>query len=181
MRSAMRTHTLSKSSADGLSANESSADEFSADGECEPSVGVGSQRERGNHMITPAMLNDFQQRFDADPVNSVVAGAIARVGINETSLDNTALRIHDGVFSNITERGEITYQKSSGRCWIFAALNTARVDVMRSSISRTSSSRRTTSSFGTSWRRAISSTIASSIRWTSRWIRVWFSICSTRR
>ena len=77
------------------------------------------------------MLKDFQQRFDTDPVNSAVAGAIARVGINEASLDNTALRIHDGVFSNITERGEITYQKSSGRCWIFAALNTARVDVMR--------------------------------------------------
>ena len=82
-------------------------------------------------MITPEMLKDFQQRFDTDPVNSAVAGAIARVGINEASLDNTALRIHDGVFSNITERGEITYQKSSGRCWIFAALNTARVDVMR--------------------------------------------------
>ncbi|NLZ70026.1 MAG: C1 family peptidase [Clostridiaceae bacterium] len=82
-------------------------------------------------MITPAMLNAFQERFNADPVNSVVAGAIARVGINEASLDNTAIRVHDGVFSDITERGEITNQKSSGRCWMFAALNTLRVDVMR--------------------------------------------------
>ncbi|PIE04537.1 MAG: aminopeptidase, partial [Spirochaetales bacterium] len=40
------------------------------------------------------------------------------------------MRTHNFYFSNETKRGEITSQKSSGRCWIFAALNAARVKTM---------------------------------------------------
>ncbi len=52
------------------------------------------------------------------------------MGINDASLNNEVLRRHNHMFSVKTHRGDITSQKSSGRCWMFAALNKARVDVM---------------------------------------------------
>ncbi len=55
---------------------------------------------------------------------------MAKVGINDAALNNETIKKHSFVFSDETERGKITNQKSSGRCWMFAALNTARVDTM---------------------------------------------------
>lgn len=80
--------------------------------------------------IDNALLVEFKNRFDANSTNQVIKGAIAKVGIDDASLDNNVLRRHSFEFSNETKRGTITNQKSSGRCWMFAALNTARVDTM---------------------------------------------------
>lgn len=80
--------------------------------------------------IDNKLLTEFKNRFDADGTNQVIKGAIAKVGINDASLDNNVLRRHSFEFSNETKRGTMTNQKSSGRCWMFAALNTARVDTM---------------------------------------------------
>lgn len=81
--------------------------------------------------ITKELLNKFQQAFDADPANHAVKNAISKVGLNQSSIDNNLKRRHSFVFSDETKKGEITNQQSSGRCWMFAALNTARVDTMK--------------------------------------------------
>ena len=81
--------------------------------------------------IDNKLLTEFKNRFEADSTNQVIKGAIAKVGIDNASLDNNVLRRHSFEFSDETKRGEITNQKSSGRCWMFAALNTARVDTMK--------------------------------------------------
>lgn len=82
-------------------------------------------------MINKETLKQFEERFHKEPVNHAVAGAVAKNGINDASLNNEALRRHNHMFSITTKRGEITSQKQSGRCWMFAALNTARVDTMK--------------------------------------------------
>lgn len=81
-------------------------------------------------MIDKNLLKRFKKRFAEDKSSMAIAGAIAKVGINAASLNNETLRRHNQVFSVTTKRGEITNQKQSGRCWIFAALNTARVKTM---------------------------------------------------
>lgn len=80
--------------------------------------------------INTELLTSFKKRFDENRENQVIKGAIAKVGINTASIDNDVLRRHSFTFSDETKRGEITNQQASGRCWMFAALNTARVDTM---------------------------------------------------
>ncbi|WP_313468238.1 C1 family peptidase [Carnobacterium sp.] len=80
--------------------------------------------------INTELLTNFKKRFDENRENQVIKGAIAKVGINTASIDNDVLRRHSFTFSDETKRGEITNQQASGRCWMFAALNTARVDTM---------------------------------------------------
>ncbi len=75
-------------------------------------------------------LSKYRQNYQANPANAMIAGAIAKVGINDASLNNETLKKHPFVFSDETKKGSITNQKASGRCWMFAALNTARVDTM---------------------------------------------------
>ncbi len=82
-------------------------------------------------MIEQKTLQKFKEQFNADKANLAVSSAIAKMGIDDASLNNDVLRRHNHMFSVTTKRGQITEQKMSGRCWMFAALNTARVDTMK--------------------------------------------------
>lgn len=77
------------------------------------------------------ILKKFQDRFDNDPKSQAIKNAIARVGFEEASFNYDVLKDHNFMFSDETKKGEITNQKSSGRCWMFASLNVARVEVMK--------------------------------------------------
>lgn len=81
-------------------------------------------------MIDKTMLDQFKTRYHENPANRAVESSIARVGIQEASLNNDVLRRHNHVFNHTTKRGDMTAQKISGRCWMFAALNAARVNTM---------------------------------------------------
>lgn len=76
-------------------------------------------------------LNQFKERYEADKQSLAVAGAIAKVGLNDASVNPEVLRRHTFVFSEEPKIGKITNQKSSGRCWMFSALNVARLDIMQ--------------------------------------------------
>ncbi|PID83047.1 MAG: aminopeptidase [Clostridiales bacterium] len=82
-------------------------------------------------MIEKQTLKKFKEKFESDKLNLGVSSSIAKVGINEASLNQNAIRRHNQKFSVTTKKGSITQQKASGRCWMFAALNTARVDTMK--------------------------------------------------
>ncbi len=77
--------------------------------------------------LSKNLLSRYKADYENNPLNKTIAGAISRVGLQEASLNNETLRLHNSYFSNETKRGEITFQKSSGRCWMFAALNAARI------------------------------------------------------
>ena len=81
-------------------------------------------------MIDQKLIQEFHQKYQADPSNAASEHAIREVGINKASVNYAVRQRHDFVFSEETERGKITNQKQSGRCWMFAALNTARVLTM---------------------------------------------------
>ncbi len=82
-------------------------------------------------IITKEMVKKFNDDFHKSKLNLAVAGAIANKGINNASLNNEQIRKHNFLFSHETKRGQITNQKRSGRCWMFASLNTARIETMK--------------------------------------------------
>ncbi|MEA2078163.1 MAG: C1 family peptidase [Candidatus Marinimicrobia bacterium] len=61
----------------------------------------------------------------------VIRNSILNVGLDETALDHTAGSLQQHTFSLELETGEITSQDKSGRCWLFAGLNTMRFRVMK--------------------------------------------------
>ncbi len=77
--------------------------------------------------ITAEQLAAFEKDFAADPAKRVAQLAVTANGVNK-SAGNPFAR---NQFSIQLETGKITNQKASGRCWMFAALNTMRVEVMR--------------------------------------------------
>ena len=67
----------------------------------------------------------------AIPSTGIMANAIAKNGLNDVSLNQTVLRDVQYEFSIEIESGKITAQGSSGRCWLFAGLNTLRHAIMK--------------------------------------------------
>ena len=76
--------------------------------------------------ITPDDLADARERFLADPLALLARNAVSSVGIRP------AARVPEGVAANSLDfdievsQGKRTNQQRSGRCWMFASLNTMR-------------------------------------------------------
>ncbi|PZW00611.1 aminopeptidase C [Metamycoplasma auris] len=81
--------------------------------------------------ITKELLNKFQEKYDSNLTNKVIESAILKVGLKQSSINNEIVRKHNFVFSNETKVGNITNQKQSGRCWIFAGLNSLRIKLIQ--------------------------------------------------
>lgn len=80
--------------------------------------------------ITTEQLAAFEKDFAADPAKRVAQLAVTANGVNKSAVNPFARREIRHQFSIQLETGKITNQKASGRCWMFAALNTMRVEVM---------------------------------------------------
>lgn len=77
------------------------------------------------------VIESFEKKFDAAPEARVAMNAVVKSGIQAaTSSYDLQRRMRYG-FSLELETGKLTNQKSSGRCWMFASLNTMRVEVMK--------------------------------------------------
>jgi len=76
-------------------------------------------------------LRQFEQRFEQNPTNAVAMNAVVKNGIQAASASYDLKRRMRYGFSLELEGGSITNQKSSGRCWMFAALNTMRLEIMK--------------------------------------------------
>ncbi len=61
----------------------------------------------------------------------IIRNSILNVGLEETALDHTAGTMQQHTFSLELETGKITSQQKSGRCWLFAGLNTMRYKIMK--------------------------------------------------
>lgn len=81
--------------------------------------------------IEAAQLESFEKDFAADPAKRVAQLAVTANGVNKSATDPFVQREDRHQFSIQLETGKITNQKGSGRCWMFAALNTMRVEIMR--------------------------------------------------
>lgn len=84
-----------------------------------------------NSEIDLKKVDQMRAQFQDNPELRLRMNAVTKTGI-----DGTASRYQGKIstlhtFSNVVKTGDITYQKASGRCWLFATMNTMRVEVMR--------------------------------------------------
>ncbi len=81
--------------------------------------------------ITLEQLEQYRQDFAGDLAKNVALRACTANGVVKAATDPQALRRSRHQYSLSLEQGKITNQKQSGRCWMFAALNTMRFDIMK--------------------------------------------------
>ncbi len=80
--------------------------------------------------ITPEILSGFQQSFQSNPRNIQAMNAVCTTPIDKVALSRRSAARTTHTFSEHLTEGKATSQGGSGRCWLFAALNTLRVLVM---------------------------------------------------
>ncbi|ALJ22819.1 aminopeptidase [Lactobacillus gallinarum] len=78
------------------------------------------------HELTVQELEMFSADFNKNPENQVVARAAQRSGVLEASYNDRVQSKLTRVFSTELDTDNVTNQKHSGRCWLFATLNVLR-------------------------------------------------------
>lgn len=81
--------------------------------------------------ISEEELKKFEESFDSDLANTTAMNAVMNNGVVKSAINYESIRQNRHVFSIDLKQGDITNQKASGRCWMFAALNTMRFDIIR--------------------------------------------------
>ena len=81
--------------------------------------------------ITNTILDEFRGKFLEKESNIVAMNATTSNGIEKSALNCFELREINHQFSISIPTGDITNQKQSGRCWMFAGLNFLRLEVMK--------------------------------------------------
>ncbi len=76
--------------------------------------------------VTPEDLKTFRAGFDADPATRAAMNAVTTTPINKVALNRRRAALISTVFSVHLPENPATAQNNSGRCWMFAALNTFR-------------------------------------------------------
>lgn len=90
-----------------------------------------------SHELTLQEINQFRSDFD-NSRNQVVSRAAMRSGVLEASFNPAVTNRLNDVFSVEVETDNVTNQMQSGRCWLFATLNTLRHDFGKNIRLRTS-------------------------------------------
>ncbi len=81
--------------------------------------------------VGPELLERFQDRFRKNPTQRTLMNAVKKNGIAAVAMNQDAVVAMQHTFSQVVKGGPITNQRQSGRCWMFAGLNTLRVPVMK--------------------------------------------------
>ena len=81
--------------------------------------------------ITRERYQAMEQTVREREQDKVIRNSILNVGLDESALDHDAKTKQQHTFSLEIKTGKITSQEKSGRCWLFAGLNTLRLPVMR--------------------------------------------------
>ena len=78
------------------------------------------------NVIRELDLKNFEDDFNKEEKNLVAQRAVLKNGIVNSAIDEKTQRERINTFSVDVNSGDVTNQRSSGRCWMFAALNTFR-------------------------------------------------------
>lgn len=81
--------------------------------------------------ITSELLSRYRTSFHSDRANRVACDAVMAGGLLASCTNPDAVRRMNHEFSLTLKQGEITNQKQSGRCWLFAATNVMRFRIMK--------------------------------------------------
>jgi len=93
---------------------------------------LASSQSKMSGQLTTDILGDFHKEFVENSKHLFAQNVISRADPFETCIQRKVLERSSPVFTHkVDEVKPITNQKSSGRCWIFAALNTIRIPFMK--------------------------------------------------
>lgn len=81
--------------------------------------------------LSPELLHEIRESFQMDDQTRVRHNAVTNNKINDLALNRGVVAGTDGHFSHKIDFKGITNQEASGRCWMFAGLNTMRPRVIR--------------------------------------------------
>ena len=76
-------------------------------------------------------MSRFEAAFDRDRANTVAMNAVTNNGLLKSAKSPAAILADTHVYSIDLKQGDITNQKQSGRCWMFAGLNVIRSRIIR--------------------------------------------------
>ncbi len=78
--------------------------------------------------VDPKLISKWETAFTQDPVNIIAKNTVGTMGSYFSSMDPTEVRKVTHIFLNTLKRHHLkaTNQGQSGRCWLFAGLNTFR-------------------------------------------------------
>lgn len=75
-------------------------------------------------------LDEYKIKASNHPSHAILQKALVNSGIEAVSLNQQSEINMQHTFSTEIKTGEITHQKSSGRCWMFAGMNLLRKQIM---------------------------------------------------
>ena len=84
-----------------------------------------------NASITPEDTARASAEFVGCRANRIARNAVSSMGVRQAARNPEAIARDTSTFDIQLEQGDITNQMHSGRCWMFAALNTMRYRVMQ--------------------------------------------------
>ena len=92
------------------------------------------KRKRNRQMekeIRAEDLQKFEELFDQSRINKVAMNAVSHAGVLDAARNVDIEKNNPFAFSIEVDAGKVCDQKQSGRCWMFAALNVMRLDLMK--------------------------------------------------
>ena len=81
--------------------------------------------------IDSEMLARFEKGYDAKPELQVISNAISRTSLDDAAFVPAAAAKLRMDFSVLVPTTEVTWQKQSGRCWMFSTMNVLRQRVIK--------------------------------------------------
>jgi len=81
--------------------------------------------------ITKEMLQSYREQFESSTINQVAMNAVTNNGVKASATRWTALKDAVHQYSIRLDNKGMTAQKSSGRCWMFAATNVLRYHMIQ--------------------------------------------------
>ena len=81
--------------------------------------------------ITKEKLEKYRECFSKDIKNKMSMNAVMNNNLDKVASNSDVIKANRNEFSMRLEQGDITDQKMSGRCWMFAALNIMRYEVIK--------------------------------------------------
>ncbi len=80
--------------------------------------------------IDEAQLRQFDEEFNNSPQHRLALNAVTKNDVHSVTLNREMVTNTDYTFSHLLPSNDITAQKASGRCWVFAGLNLFRHEAM---------------------------------------------------
>ncbi len=75
-------------------------------------------------------VGEMRARFEGSPNARMAQNAVCKHPVDEVALNRGIVTSSDFTFSHVLDDWEVTNQKQTGRCWMFAGLNLFRVGAM---------------------------------------------------